>query len=136
MGRCGFAAPGFRVGGIAMLLSAVLLCAWTVFITTSRVTVTKERVVRAWQWGSHVIDMDKITKLQWSSARGQLNLVVRAGKQWIVLSSLSFTEQELHEIANTILAARGLKGCQSQGTAKINIMEMPRRFAGTEVRKS
>jgi hypothetical protein len=98
------------VWGIVTILIAVLLCVWTIFITTSHVNLTKEQLTRTWQWGSCAIPMEEITKLEWSSGRGQLHLVVRAGKTWVGLSSLSFRDQELREMASVIVAARGLEG--------------------------
>lgn len=99
--------------GVVALLLAALLCIMIVHATTSRVTLTEERLTRTWQWGAVVIPVIDITKLRWSGGRGQLNLVVMAGNKWVLLSSLSFARQELHEMANTILAARGLEGSQS-----------------------
>lgn len=94
--------------GVGVLLLAVLLCAWTVFVATTRLTLTQTQLTRTWLGGSFTIPIDEITKFQWGGSRGQLNLVIRAGKNWMMLSSLSFREQELRDIANSILAARGL----------------------------
>lgn len=99
----------FALGVLAMLLAA-LLCVWTTFILTSRITLTNERLMRTWWGGTHTFLISEITKLQWGGARGQLSLTVRTGKAWVSLSSLSFKKQELREMADAILVARDLKG--------------------------
>jgi hypothetical protein len=95
---------------IATFVCAALLFTWLVFITTSRLTLNNEQLVRSWLGGTRVFAISQISRLEWRGGRGQLLLTVRAGKPWLMLSSLSFTKQELHEVASAILAFRGLEG--------------------------
>ena len=124
------------IWGVTAIFVAILLCVWTIFITTKRVALSKQELTRTWKWGSYTIPIGEITKLEWGRLGGQLNLVVRAGKRWVMLSSLSFREQELREIANTILAVRGLEGRQPwpPGAAYVDVSEMAKRYGVAECR--
>lgn len=96
--------------GVAAFILAGLVFVWLVFITTSQLTLNDEQLVRTWLGGSRAIAVSRITRFEWGGGRGQLTLAIRAGKTWIVISSLSFKKEELHEVASSVLAARRLEG--------------------------
>ena len=115
--------------GLIFVVMAALLAVWVVFITTTQVKLSRQELVRTWWFGSEIIPVSEVSRLSWSRGRGQLNLVVRAARKWVMLSSLSLRESELREIARDILAARGLEEHSSWPpyASCVDVEEMARR---------
>jgi hypothetical protein len=96
--------------GLGFLAAAVAAAIFLLHITTLRVRLTDHEITRTWTLGSCNVSISKITKLEWSSSKGQLILTLHADSFSFMLSSLSLREAELREVASAILKTRGLEG--------------------------
>jgi uncharacterized membrane protein YobD (UPF0266 family) len=115
---------------VGLVVCALLLLLWIVFITTSQVTLDSQNLTRSWAMGSVVIPLDEITRIAWGGGRGQINMIIRTKDNWVMLSSLSFKREELKEVENHILAARGIADqprWPPYATTMIDLDEMIRR---------
>jgi len=93
---------------IGLIACGLLLMLWMVFITTSHVKLDSHVLTRSWAMGRVVIPLEDVARLEWGGGRGQSLMTIRAKANWIMLSSLSFKREELKEMEDHILAARGI----------------------------
>jgi hypothetical protein len=123
------------VASVSLVVIAFLLLCWLVFITTSQVNLDSQSLIRTWAMGNAVIPLKDITQLSRAGGRGQLTMTIRTKVNWITLSSLSFKREELKEIENHILAARGIADQPRipPYTTMIDLDEMVRQRGNSQV---
>jgi hypothetical protein len=97
-----------QIGGTGFVALGVGCWLYAAFLLTCRVTLNSVAITRTWLWGTCAIPVRDITRLDWTSARGQKWLVIRTGNRRMSISATVVGNEALMEIEKYILAARGL----------------------------
>lgn len=90
--------------GVLFIVLSVLLLVGLLYLTTFQVTITRAKLVRTWWLGTRDIFVCQITRLYWTSARGEKNLHVVGTKGHISLPAFSLPKHVLVDIHDRLLA--------------------------------
>ena len=99
-----------QIAGAAFAAVAVGVAIYSTFLLTCRVTLNSDAITRTWIWSTYTIPVRDITRLDWTSTRGQKWLVISTGRHRMSISATVVGNEALTEIEKYILAARGLDG--------------------------
>lgn len=99
----------YRVAGAMFIIASVALAFWTIFVTTTRICLGDQALIRNWAWGSSAVPIKEITRLEWGGSRGQRFLTIRTKKRFMMLGSPPLSRDDLDVIQQKILASLGLQ---------------------------